>query len=174
MIQSFRTDRSGQKVQTQIRLLLEDYTVCSAVCILWMQYSTVKPPWSNFRVITANFSGGWIFRIFTVAFILPHFQSWYSETNTCRKEHWSMEEETVIEKNIKQFVASKINEDVALDVSRYNTVSVKHGSKRGSIALAMFWLRVFRHQNNYPMPKYPYKEVYDKQGSNKVLLKRLF
>ena len=42
------------------------YTVCNAVCILWMQYSMVKPPCSNFRVITANFSGVWIFRIFTV------------------------------------------------------------------------------------------------------------
>ena len=79
-----------------------------------------------------------------------------------------MEEETVIEKNIKQFVFSKINEDVALDVSKYNLISIKHRSKRGSIALAMFWLRVFRNQNNYPMPKYPYKELYDKQGTNKV------
>ena len=31
-----------------------------------MQYSTVKPPCSNFRLITANFLGVRIFRIFTV------------------------------------------------------------------------------------------------------------
>ena len=41
MILCFRTDRSGQTVQTQIRLLLE----------------MVKPSCQNFRVITANCSG---------------------------------------------------------------------------------------------------------------------
>ena len=79
-----------------------------------------------------------------------------------------METETVIEKNIKAFVSSKTDEDVCLDVSKKNLISIKRRSKVGSIALAMFWLRVFRHQNNYPMPKYPYKELYDKQGNNKV------
>ena len=34
-----------------------------------MHYSTVKPPFSNLRVITASFSGVRIFRIFTV--IIP-------------------------------------------------------------------------------------------------------
>ena len=43
MILSFWTDRSGQTVQTQIRLLLE------------VRYSLVKPSCSNFRVIVANF-----------------------------------------------------------------------------------------------------------------------
>ena len=37
MILSFRTDRSGQSVQSQIRLLLiRVYTVCHSVCIFWM------------------------------------------------------------------------------------------------------------------------------------------
>ena len=35
---SFRTDRSGQTVQTQIRLL-RVYTVCNPLCIFWMHYS---------------------------------------------------------------------------------------------------------------------------------------
>ena len=42
------------------------------VCIFWMHYSTVKPSCLNFRVITANFSGVRIFRIFTV---IPDFFS---------------------------------------------------------------------------------------------------
>ena len=76
MIPSFRTDRSGQTVQTQIRLLLEEepsvclirvYTVCNSVCILWVHYSLVKPSCSNFRVTTANFSGVQIFRTFIVS-----------------------------------------------------------------------------------------------------------
>ncbi|XP_053393623.1 uncharacterized protein LOC123524539 [Mercenaria mercenaria] len=82
-----------------------------------------------------------------------------------------MENETAIERSIKEFVYSKIQEQVYLDVSKSNTITVKHQSKHGSIALAMFWLRVLRHQNNYPMPKYPYKQLYDKNGSNKVILK---
>ena len=64
MILSFRTDRSGQTVQTQIRLLL--YTVYNSVCIFWMHYSMVKPSCSNFRVITTNFWGVQMFRHFTV------------------------------------------------------------------------------------------------------------
>ena len=52
---SFRTDRSGQTVQTQIRLLLRFYTVCNSLCIFWMHYSKEKPSCSTFRVITANF-----------------------------------------------------------------------------------------------------------------------
>ena len=60
MILSFRTDMSGKKVQTQIRLLVEEqsdqvYTVCHSVCIFWMHYSMVKQPCSNFWMITANF-----------------------------------------------------------------------------------------------------------------------
>ncbi|KAL4238585.1 hypothetical protein ACF0H5_003292 [Mactra antiquata] len=79
--------------------------------------------------------------------------------------------ETDLEKYIKDFVYAKIQEMVYLDLATNNTISVKHRSKHGSVALAMFWLRVLRHQNNYPMPKYPYKDTYDKNGYNKVILK---
>ena len=65
MILSFRTDRSWQTVQAQIRLLIRVYTVCNSLCIFWTHYSTVKPL-CNFRVISANFWGVLIFRIFTV------------------------------------------------------------------------------------------------------------
>ena len=53
---SFRTDRSGQTVQTQIRLLLiRAYIVCYSLYIFGMHYSKEKPSCSKFRVITANF-----------------------------------------------------------------------------------------------------------------------
>ena len=67
---SFRTDRSGQTVQTQIRLrsslirvyticsrssLIRVYTVCNFLCLFWMHYSKEKPSYLTFRVITANF-----------------------------------------------------------------------------------------------------------------------
>ena len=60
---SFRTNRSGQTVQT----------VCHSVCIDWTHYSMVEPHSSNFRVITTNFLGVRIFRKFTVnVFIVLH------------------------------------------------------------------------------------------------------
>ena len=70
MILSFRTGRSGQTVQTQIRLLLgavwSASTLFEIPSIFWSHYSTLKPPCSNVRVITANFSSVWNFRIFIV------------------------------------------------------------------------------------------------------------
>ncbi|KAL3874356.1 hypothetical protein ACJMK2_037384 [Sinanodonta woodiana] len=80
-------------------------------------------------------------------------------------------EETAIEKSIKHFVYSKIQEQVYLEVGQNLTISIKHRSKHGSTALAMFWMRVLRHQNNYPMPKYSYKELYDQKGNDKIILK---
>ena len=73
MIPSFRTDRSGQTVQTQIRL--EEKSDQGLYCLQYrlhplMQYSTVKPSCSNFRVVTANSLGVRIFKIFTVLYFL--------------------------------------------------------------------------------------------------------
>ena len=56
MFLSFRTDRSGQTLQTQIRLLLiRVYTVCNSLCIFWMHYSKENPSCSTFRMIRINF-----------------------------------------------------------------------------------------------------------------------
>ena len=71
MILSFWTDRPGQTVQTQIRLLLRSSLirvdpVCNSICIFWMHYSKVKPSCSTFRVITANFQVSEILGFFTV------------------------------------------------------------------------------------------------------------
>ena len=54
MLLRFRTDRPGQTMQTQIRLL-RVYTVCHFVCIFCTHYSMVKPHSSNFRIIAAIF-----------------------------------------------------------------------------------------------------------------------
>ena len=78
MIQSFRTDRSGQTVQTQIRLEQSDQALSDQGLfdqdlhclqfhlhlldiLLYGKYSLF-----NFKVITANFSDVQIFRSFTV------------------------------------------------------------------------------------------------------------
>ena len=66
MILSFRTDMPGQTVQTQIRLLLEEDTVCHSVCIVWTHYAMEEPHSTHFRVITTNFLGVRIFRKFMV------------------------------------------------------------------------------------------------------------
>ena len=68
MFLNFQTDRSEQTVLTQIGLLSLSrvYTVCHYICIFWTYYSMVRPPCSNFRVITANYLGVQIFRNFTV------------------------------------------------------------------------------------------------------------
>ena len=48
------------------------YNVCHTVRIFWIHYSVVKCYCSNFRIITAFFSGAQILKIFTVFTILLH------------------------------------------------------------------------------------------------------
>ena len=53
---SFRTEKSEQTVQTQIRLLLKEQSDQGLHCLLfvyiiWTHFSMVKPRWSNFRMI---------------------------------------------------------------------------------------------------------------------------
>ena len=52
MILSFQTDMPGQTVQTQIRLLLEEWAdqvhCFHSVCIVWTHYSMEEPHSSNF------------------------------------------------------------------------------------------------------------------------------
>ena len=68
MILSFRTDRSGQKVQTQIRLLIEEqsdqglHCLSFRLCIVWTHYSMIEPHSSNFGVITKKNLNVRIFR----------------------------------------------------------------------------------------------------------------
>ena len=73
MILSFRTDRPGQTVQTQINSMIRVYTVCHSICIVWTHYSMVEPHSSNLRVITTNFLGVRIFRKFTVQTVADCF-----------------------------------------------------------------------------------------------------
>ena len=75
MTLNFRTDRSGQTVQTQIRLLLRSsliraFTVCYSLCTILTKYPKVWPLCLNFRQITAKISGVPKLRIqFTVLFV---------------------------------------------------------------------------------------------------------
>ena len=57
MIPSFRTYRSGQTVQTQITLLLEEQSSLFAIpsASFWRHFSSVRPVCLNFWVITAIF-----------------------------------------------------------------------------------------------------------------------
>ena len=71
MTLSFRSDKSGQTVQTQIRLLLEEQSDQGLYCLLFHLHLLTKYPkrWPlclNFRYITAKFSGVQKFRNFTV------------------------------------------------------------------------------------------------------------
>ena len=72
IIQSFRTDRSGQTVQTKIRLLPEEQSDQGIHCLLFhlhllTKYPKVWPLFLNFRKITAKFSGVRKFRNFAVS-----------------------------------------------------------------------------------------------------------
>ena len=64
MILSFRTDRPGQTVQTQIRLLLEEQSDQGLHCLPFHLHH-LDPHSSNFRLITTNILGVRIFRKFT-------------------------------------------------------------------------------------------------------------
>ena len=78
MTLSFQTDRSGQTVQTQIRLLLEEQSDQGLHCLLFhwhcfellMKYPMVWPFFLNFRLITAKFSSVRKFRNFTVNMVI--------------------------------------------------------------------------------------------------------
>ena len=64
---SFRTDRSGQTVQTLEEQSDQGLHCYNSLCIFWMRYSKETPSCSTFRVITTNVLGVRIFRKFTVA-----------------------------------------------------------------------------------------------------------
>ena len=72
MTLSFRTDRFGQTVQTQTRLLLSRsslirvFTVCYSIGMFLTKYPKVWAFCLNFRLITAKFSGIRKSRNFTV------------------------------------------------------------------------------------------------------------
>ena len=71
MILSFRTYRSGQTVQIQIRLLLEEQSdqglhCLNSICTFLMKFPMVWCLCLNFRYITAKFSGVQKFRNFMV------------------------------------------------------------------------------------------------------------
>ena len=83
-----------------------------------------------------------------------------------------MDEETAIEKRLRTFVSTKTGEGVYLDVSKEGTVCIKHASKRGSTVLAIFWINVLQHRNNYPVKHFPYRKLYKSatKGDDRIIL----
>ena len=125
MILSFRTDRPGQAVQTQIRLLsslIRVYTVCHSVCIVWTHYSMVEPHSSNFRVITTNFLGVRIFRKFTVFSI-----------SEAEEEDLDSDEENEIMREIKAEITNNVRQEMNSELEVYKTKmeSLEKGAAEG-------------------------------------------
>ncbi|XP_041354358.1 uncharacterized protein LOC121372152 [Gigantopelta aegis] len=83
-----------------------------------------------------------------------------------------MAEEAAIEKHVRTFVSAKTGEMVYLDISKERTVCIKHVSKRGSTALAILWINVLQHPNNYPLKRFPYRKMYKRasKGDDRVIL----
>ena len=65
IILNFRTDRSGQTVQTQ-NSLIRVFTICFSICIFLVKYPKVWHLCLNFRLIIARFSCVRKFRNFKV------------------------------------------------------------------------------------------------------------
>lgn len=82
-----------------------------------------------------------------------------------------MGEKAAIETKLEDFVRSRTAEVVQLDLSQPSIAVIKRRGKHGSILLGTFWMRVLQHPNNYPVQRYPYKKLYDKNGHYKVVLR---
>lgn len=76
-----------------------------------------------------------------------------------------------IEKDIQEFVSSRIGEKVKLDLGSEGKVSIKPICPHGSTVLGIFWLWVLQHPNNYPPQHYPYRRLYRAASRYKVMLK---
>ena len=80
MIVSFRTDRSGQIVQTQIRLLLLKEQSDQGLHCLQIPphlYSKVKLPCSTLRVITAHFWVSEFLGVLRYIYLLFYLLFWF-------------------------------------------------------------------------------------------------
>lgn len=82
-----------------------------------------------------------------------------------------MGEKAALETRLEDFVKSKTAESVYLDLSAPSTIVIKRRGKHGSVLLGTFWMNVLQHPNNYPVQRYPYKKLYDKNRNYKVMLR---
>ncbi|XP_067680544.1 uncharacterized protein [Haliotis asinina] len=91
---------------------------------------------------------------------------------TCKHEESHNMDEPAIERDIRNFVATKIGERVYLYLAEASKVSIRHVRKSGSTLLAIFWIRVLQHENNYPMQQFPYRKLYGsgRSGEDRVIL----
>lgn len=78
--------------------------------------------------------------------------------------------EASIETYIKDFVRARTGEKIYIDLSTPSEVLIRDVTAKGSSALAAFWLNILQHHNNYPVQHYPYRRLYQKNGTYKVVL----
>lgn len=78
--------------------------------------------------------------------------------------------EAPIETFIKDFVWARTGETVYIDLSTPSVVLIRDVTVHGSTALAALWLNILQHPNNYPVLRYPYRKLYNKNGTYRVVL----
>ncbi|CAG2209035.1 unnamed protein product [Mytilus edulis] len=78
--------------------------------------------------------------------------------------------EAPIETFIKDFVWARTGETVYTDLSTPSVVLLRDVKTCGSTALAALWLNILQHPNNYPVQRYPYRKLYQTNGTYKVVL----
>lgn len=78
--------------------------------------------------------------------------------------------EAPIETFIKDFVWARTGETVYTDLSTPSVVLLRDVKTSGSTALAALWLNILQHPNNYPVQRYPYRKLYQTNGTYKVVL----
>ena len=125
MILSFRTDRSGQTVQTQRSSLIRVYTLCNSDCIFWMHYFTEKPPCSTFRVITAAFSGVRMFGSFAVFYYCFHVQFFCLPQFAAQTNKWA-QSHIVCALRVAHSVYIGPNYSAVVEAAASGTVGLRH------------------------------------------------
>lgn len=78
--------------------------------------------------------------------------------------------EAPIETFVKDFVWARTGETVYIDLSTPSVVLIRDVTTHGSTALAALWLNILQHPNNYPVQRFPYIKLYQKNGMYKVML----
>ena len=74
-----------------------------------------------------------------------------------------------IKKIIQGFVSMKIAEDVSVDLSD-ERIEVEHTHTNGSTVLAILWVKVFQHPENFPVSAYSYRRHKNTDGSESLVV----
>ena len=88
----------------------------------------------------------------------------------CKLDIFAVIMEAPVETFIKDFVWARTGEKVYVDLSTPSVVLIRDVTAYGSTALAALWLNILQHPNNYPVQHYPYRKLYQKNGTYNVVL----